>query len=62
MGSISCHDPGDSGIIPHFLWLHNLEANPIFHACMEHMDIDSHFIHDMVARKDLEVQSIASND
>jgi hypothetical protein len=29
---------------------------------MEHMDIDSHFIHDMVAREDLEVQFIASND
>ncbi|GKE18236.1 gag/pol polyprotein [Tanacetum coccineum] len=46
------------------LWCDNLgatylSANPIFHACTKHIEIDYHFVREMVAQGDLRVQHIS---
>ncbi|XP_019171982.1 PREDICTED: uncharacterized protein LOC109167422 [Ipomoea nil] len=37
-------------------------ANPVFHACTKHIEIEYHFVHDEVAKKELEVQFIPTKD
>jgi histone deacetylase 1/2 len=49
------------------LWCDNLgatylTANPVFHACTEHIEIDFHFVCERVATGELEVRFISSSD
>ncbi|GJX92095.1 retrovirus-related pol polyprotein from transposon TNT 1-94 [Tanacetum coccineum] len=49
------------------LWYDNLgatylSANPIFHACTKHVEIDYHFVREKVAHRDLRVQHISIHD
>jgi hypothetical protein len=49
------------------LWCDNLDAtylfaNPVFHARMKHIEVDSHFIQESVGRKLLEIRPISSKD
>jgi hypothetical protein len=49
------------------LWCDNLGAtylsvNPVFHARIKHIEIDYHFVRERVARKQLNVQFISTND
>ena len=49
------------------LWCNNigatyLSANPVFHARTKHIEVDYHFVRERVARKQLEVRIISSND
>jgi hypothetical protein len=49
------------------LWCDNLgatylSANPIFHACTKHIEVDYHFVQERVARKQLDIQFISTND
>jgi hypothetical protein len=49
------------------LWCDNLGAtylsvNPVFHARTKHIEIDYHFVRERVARKQLNVQFISTND
>ena len=39
------------------LWCDNLVANPIFHACNKHMEIDYHFMHKQVVAHSLQTSS-----
>ena len=52
---------------PPLLWCDNVSAlaiasNPVFHACTKHIEVDYHFVHEKVLRKDLMVKFISSND
>lgn len=52
---------------PPILWCDNigatyLTANPIFHAPTKHIEIDFHFVHDHVSKKNLQVSSISTKD
>ena len=49
------------------LWCDNigatyLSANPVFHACTKHIEIDYHFVRERVAQKLLHVRLIGTND
>ena len=49
------------------LWCDNigatyLSANPVFHACTKHIEIDYHFVCERVAQKLLHVRLIGTND
>ena len=49
------------------LWCDNLGAtylsvNPIFHARTKHVEVDYHFVHDRVAKKEIAVWFISSQD
>ena len=39
-----------------------LSANSVFHAHTKHVEVDYHFIHDNVAKKEIQVQFISSKD
>jgi hypothetical protein len=49
------------------LWCDNLgatflSANPVFHACTKHIDIDYHFVRERVAKNCLAINFISSKD
>jgi alpha-D-ribose 1-methylphosphonate 5-triphosphate synthase subunit PhnI len=49
------------------LWCDNLgatylSANPVFHAHTKHIEMDYHFVRERVARKQLEIRFISTND
>jgi hypothetical protein len=57
--------------VPHpsapFLWCDNLRvtylsANPVFHAHTKYIEVDYHFVRERVARKQLEIRFISTND
>jgi hypothetical protein len=39
-----------------------LSANPMFHARMKHIEVDYHFVRERVARKQLKIRFISTND
>ena len=49
------------------LWFDNIFAlaiapNPVFHACTKHVEVDYHFVREIVLRRDLQVKYIATGD
>jgi histone deacetylase 1/2 len=49
------------------LWCDNLgatylSANPIFQACIKHVEVDYHFVRDRVAKKEIQIRFIPSHD
>jgi hypothetical protein len=52
---------------PVVLWCDNLSAtylsaNPAFHACMKHVEVDYHFVRERVAKGSLEIRFISTHD
>jgi hypothetical protein len=39
-----------------------LSANHIFHARIKHVEVDYHFVHDKIAKKDIQIHFISSRD
>jgi len=45
------------------IWCDNLSAtNPIFHACTKHVEVDYHFVHDKIVKKDIYIRFISYKD
>ena len=49
------------------LWCDNVSAlaiasNPVFHAHTKHVEVDYHFVHERVLRRDLQVHYMATGD
>ena len=49
------------------LWCDNLggtflSVNSLFHARIKHVEVDYHFVHDRVAKREIQVQFISSKD
>jgi histone deacetylase 1/2 len=49
------------------IWYDNLgatylSANPVFHACTKHVEVDYHFVRDKVAKKEIRIRFISSRD
>jgi histone deacetylase 1/2 len=39
-----------------------LSANPVFHARTEHVEVDYYFVRDRVAKKEIQIHFISSQD
>jgi len=49
------------------IWCDNLgatylSANPVFHACTKHVEVDYHFVRDRVAKNEIQIHFISSQD
>jgi hypothetical protein len=49
------------------LWCDNLgatflSANPVFHACIKHVEVDYHFVCDRVTKREIQIRFISSKD
>jgi hypothetical protein len=49
------------------LWCNNLgatylSANPVFHACMKHIEVDFHFVRERVSHKLPDIRQISTKD
>jgi histone deacetylase 1/2 len=61
---IDLHVPSISAPI---IWCDNLgapylSANPIFHARTKHVEVDYHFVHDRIAKKEIQIRFVPSRD